>query len=119
MVCFPFVIFVKIGITGVGVLKRAKGIDEDMPGFPIPIAFAPIPFVYQVEQGLHDLCDPIRFSFYRGSGHTETFFLPAVFPALAVISFAWGAYFAAIDWYFGTRLLDAAIGVVRWVLFLN
>lgn len=116
MICFPLVVFVKIGITGVGVLKRAKGIDEDMPGLPIPVAFVPLPFVFHVEQALHDLCDPIRFSFYRGSGHTETFWLPAAIPALAVITGTWALYLYAIDAYFGTRFLAAAVGVVVWLV---
>ncbi len=116
MVNLPFVFFIKIGITGVGVLKRARGIDEDMPGIPIPIAFVPIPFAYEVEQSLHSLCDPIRISFYSGSGHTETFWFPAAIPALGLITGVWAAYLYLIDAYFGTHLLEVSSSMVARLL---
>lgn len=109
MVNFPFVWWVKIGITGVGVLKRAKNIDIDMPGVPVPIAFVPAPFVYQIEQALHDLCAPIRCRFYWGSGHTEWFWFPAAAAALVVIGGIWAGYVWLVDHYAGTRIFETLI----------
>lgn len=109
MANFPFVWWVKIGITGVGVLKRAKNIDIDMPGVPVPVAFVPAPFVYQIEQTLHDLCSPIRCRFYRGSGHTEWFWFPAAAPALVVIGGVWAGYVWLVDYYAGTRIFETII----------
>lgn len=112
MVNFPFVWWVKIGITGVGVLKRAKSIDIDMPGVPIPIAFVPAPFVYQIEQALHELCRPISARFYSGSGHTEWFWFPAAAAALVVIVGLWVGYAWLVDWYFETRIFEFVANLI-------
>jgi hypothetical protein len=80
MINFPLVIFVKIGITGVGASKRAKQVDEAAPGVPIPIMIMVLPFVYQVEQFLHAIFSPLRVSYYKGDGHTEWFLAVAGIP---------------------------------------
>lgn len=114
MVHFPLILVWKIGITGVGIGKRAKGIDIEMPGFPIPILFVPLPFVYQIEQALHDLCDPIKCDFYKGSGHREWFWFPAIVPAVVVIVGAWFGYAWLIDWYFHSHLVEMLFGLIVW-----
>ncbi len=80
MVNLPLVIFVKIGITGVGARKRAKQVDKAAPGVPIPIMIMALPFVYQIEQLLHGLFSPINTRFYRGDGSTEWFLFVAGIP---------------------------------------
>lgn len=112
MVHFPLVIFWKTGITGVGVLKRAKGIDADMPGVPIPIAFCVVPFAYEIEQALHVMHRPLSFQFYRGSGYTEWFLFPSAVVTLAVILLVNLAQASAIDYFFGTRIVEAVFSTI-------
>jgi len=107
MVNFPLVVFCKAGITGVGVGARARNIDREMPGVPLPVAFVITPFAYQIEQLLHWLCSPLQVRFYRGSGHTEWFFIIAALPVAIVISALWLAEIWAFDAMFGTRILPA------------
>lgn len=85
MVHFPFVWWWKIGITGQSAAKRAKWIDETMWGFPIPVFFVVIPGAYGVEQWLHEVCAPLNFRFYNGSGATEWFWFPAAIFAIPVM----------------------------------
>lgn len=104
----PLVVFCKYGYTGlgVGVKKRAAGIDRDMPGLPFPIFFVVTFFAYDAEQWLHRLMKPLRADFYKGSGHTETYFVLAVLPAIAFMSILWvlnGIVFWGcwkLGWYF-------------------
>lgn len=87
----PFVVFCKYGYTGlnVGVQKRAAGIDKDMPGFPIPIFFVVTFFALDVEQWVHGLMKPLRANFYKGSGHTETYWFLAILPAFCIMCILW------------------------------
>lgn len=101
MLHFPFVIFAKIGITGVGARKRAKQIDEAVWGFPVPVAIMVLPFVYQIEQFLHGLFSLFRVSFYKGDGHTEWFLVVAAAP---VVYFCYWIY-----WPFVWRLFEGAV----------
>lgn len=107
MVNFPLVLFIKAGITGVGVGARARNIDREMPGVPVPVAFVFTPFAYQIEQLLHWLCSPLQVRFYRGTGHTEWFFIIAALPVAITIIGIWLLEFWAIDAFFGTRILPA------------
>lgn len=112
MVNFPFVVFWKTGITGVGVLKRAKGIDVEMPGFPIPLAFCVTPFAYEIEQALHGLYRPLFIPFYRGSGWTEWFLAPSAVVTLAVILLINCAEAFLVDWVFGTKILNTTFTIL-------
>ena len=89
MVHVPGVHRCKVGITGRSVKKRAKGIDEEMPGFPLPIFAVPLFGAYTIEQALHSLLGGLQTRFYKGSGHTEWFLFPAhiIAPVLAAAAF--------------------------------
>lgn len=112
MVNFPLVVFWKTGITGAGVWKRAKGIDVEMPGFPIPFAFCVTPFAYEIEQWLHRIHQPLFFKFYQGSGWTEWFLFPSAVVTFAVILLINGAEALLIDWVFGTRIVASACNFI-------
>lgn len=116
MVNFPFVVFWKTGITGVGVLKRAKGIDVEMPGFPIPLAFCVTPFAFKIEQALHELYRPLFMPFYRGSGWTEWFLAPSAVVTFSVIMFINVAEAMLVDWIFGTRIVPGAFDAIAFVI---
>jgi hypothetical protein len=92
LVNIPLVIFCKYGYTGlnVGVKKRTAGINKDMPGFPIPVFFVITFFAYDVEQAVHRLMKPLRANFYKGSGHTETYWVLALLPAFCIMVVLWG-----------------------------
>lgn len=101
MMHVPFVVFTKIGITGVGAGKRAKQIDEAVFGFPLPVAIMVLPFVYQIEQFLHALFSPLRVRFYKGDGHTEWFLFIA---GAAVFYLCWWWY-----WPFVWRCFEVVV----------
>lgn len=96
MVHFPAVIFWKIGITGRSATARAADIDEAVWGCPIPVCIVVIPGAYGVEQWLHKVCGFMSVDFYKGDGHTEWFWFPAVLIALPVMLAIWGVYFFLI-----------------------
>ena len=103
MVHFPCIFWVKIGITGKSTCKRAAGINREMWGVPIPIIGMPIPFAEHWEAMLHRHCRPINVRFYKGSGFSEWFWFPAIFPALVVIALGaafWGACILAVIYFF-------------------
>jgi len=106
MVHFPCVFWVKIGITGKSSRKRAAGINREMWGVPIPVFGLPIPAAEYFEAMLHRQCKVINVRFYKGSGHSEWFWFPAIIPYLIVI--ALGAAFwlcvAMIPIYLLSRL---------------
>jgi hypothetical protein len=77
MLHVPFLIFCKIGITGVSILGRAKQVDRAMIGFPLPIFFVILPGAYHLEQWLHRAMSGLQVRFYRGDGASEWFWLPA------------------------------------------
>ena len=91
LINIPLLVFCKYGYTGlhVGVKKRTAGIGRAMPGFPFPIFFVITPFAYQIEQIVHWLFNPLRANFYKGDGHTETYFVLAVIPALLIMCALW------------------------------
>lgn len=82
MLHVPCVWWVKIGITGQTAKKRASWIDKEMWGFPVPLFFVVIPYAYEVEQWLHEICGVLNVRFYKGSGCSEWFWLPAVLVAV-------------------------------------
>lgn len=111
MVHFPFVWWWKFGITGRSATARANDIDEAVFGFPIPVFIVWMPGAYFLEQAMHGLCSTMRADFYRGDGHTEWFWFPAVLLFLPVMLLVWGLYFwgiscatnwDALEWYLGT-----------------
>ena len=90
---------VKIGYTGTvsGVNKRAESVSRAAPGIAIPVAAMIMPFAWNIEQTAHFLFEGLRWDFYKGQGHTETF----VFPAHISILIVWfGMYlnFIAAKW---------------------
>ena len=110
MINFPFFVFCKYGYTslGVGITKRQKGIDRDMPGTPVPVFFVVSFFALPVEKFLHFLMAPLRANFYKGSGHTETYFILAAIFFLAAMLVLWALNIAAfyIIWKAGLFLLS-------------
>jgi len=90
----------KIGITGwhVGAEKRAKQVSDALPGIWFPVAFAVIPFAYQIEQTMHWLLHPINAPYKKGSGRTEIFWMPAHVLPLAVMALAWMWEKEAVLW---------------------
>jgi hypothetical protein len=120
MVHFPFVWWVKIGITGRTAAARANDIDEAVFGFPIPLFVVFVPGAYIWEQMLHGLCRGLQVRFYKGDGSSEWFWFVAMVPALAFMLAVWGFYFwlvslcvnwNGLEWYLGTL---AIIG--GWIL---
>mgnify|MGYP001810770165 CR=1 FL=1 len=91
LINIPLLVFCKYGYTGlgVGVKKRTAGINRDMPGFPIPVFFVITFFAYDVEQFVHNLMKPLRVNFYKGSGHTETYWALAILPAFCIMCVLW------------------------------
>jgi len=85
MIHLPCPWWIKIGITGKSTRKRAAGINREMWGVPIPVFGLPIPFAAQHEAMLHRHCRRINVRFYKGSGHSEWFWFPAIVPALLVM----------------------------------
>ncbi len=93
MVNVPFVIFVKVGITGKTVGGRARQIDKAMPGFPVPIMVMYLPAVRRFETEFHRLFSPLSARFYRGDGSTEWFLFLAGLPVFLLgVLYWWGVY---------------------------
>lgn len=93
MIHVPFVWWVKIGITGRSASKRAKQIDEAVFGFPVPVMIMILPGVYEIEQSLHRALSPLNARFYKGTGHTEWFWIPAAIPVFLMgCLYWWGLY---------------------------
>lgn len=93
MVHFPFVIFVKIGITGKSAKRRARQIDRAVFGFPVPVMVMFLPNVRGFEQALHRMFSGLSVRFYRGDGSTEWFLIPAGLPVFAMgVLYWWGVY---------------------------
>lgn len=108
MINFPFIIFCKYGYTGThkGIGNRRKSVDKDMPGIPIPVFFVPTFFAYALEQWFHDQIRPLRANFYKGQGHTETYWIVAVIPALVFMCVLW--FLNGCIFYYGGLFLWAA-----------
>lgn len=103
----PFVWWVKIGITsvGIGAAKRAKNLDRAMFGFPVPIFFVFVPNAYGIEQELHRWFRRLNCKWYSGDGASEFFWFPAALPVLAIMLSIWSCYLFVIDLCFGTNAL--------------
>ena len=94
MVHAPCFWWIKIGITGKSTRKRAAGINREMWGIPIPVVGIPIPFAKYHEAMLHRHCRRLNVRFYKGSGYSEWFWLPAIVPAL-IVMIGWVAVYVA------------------------
>ena len=114
MVHLPFVVFWKIGITGIGIgaSKRAKQIGRGAFGFPIPIFFVPIPFCYDIEQWFHRMFKGLNVVFYKGDGASEFFWFPVLFFVIPIMAVVWMGYAVLITFVFDinfSALIDAAV----------
>ena len=108
LVHIPFIWWVKIGITsvGIGASKRAKNLDRAMFGFPIPIFFVVVPNAYGIEQELHRWFRRLNCRWYaKADGFSEWFWFPVAIPALAIMLSIVGCYIFIIDALFGTNAL--------------
>lgn len=106
MIHIPFFWWFKIGITNtnVGPTKRARNIDAEMFGFPLPVFFVPVPFAYHIEQWMHGFCSPLNVCFYKGSGRTEWYWFPAAVFAVAVMTAIYAGYWYGGLWIFETYI---------------
>lgn len=86
----PYFWTCKVGITGYLDL-RVQQIDEDNKGYDFPIFAIKIYGAYQVEQFVHGLCSFMRDRSFKGTGHTERFFVLAIIPAIAISILAWAS----------------------------
>ena len=107
MVHLPLVFFFKVGITSlsIGAKARAKGIDRQMWGLPVPIFILPIPGAYHVEQALHKMLRRTNVNFYHGSGQREWFFLSPLIVVVPIMLVVWGFYLGIADMIMGTQML--------------
>jgi len=114
MIHLPLVFFFKVGITSlsIGAKARAKGIDRQMWGLPIPIFILPIPGAYHVEQALHKMLRRTNVKFYRGSGHQEWFFLSPLIVVVPIMLVVWGFYIGIADMLMGTQMLPFVSGLI-------
>ena len=119
MIHFPIIVFFKVGITSarIGAKGRAKAIDREMPGIPIPIFFVPIPGAYYVEQALHRMMGFSNVRFYRKDGSSEWFLLAPLFIALPVMLMIWGLWVGVMDSIFGTNMLPVLSEGVFYTIF--
>jgi len=120
MIHFPFIWWVKIGITGRTAQKRANDLHGVVFGFAIPVFVVILPEAHYWEQSLHGFCRPFRARFYRGDGAGEWFWFPAAVPVLVFMLAVWGFYFWLIglvtdwdglDWY-----LTTLVAIGEWVM---
>lgn len=107
MICIPWFWKFKIGITSlsIGAKKRARDIDKEMFGFPVPIMIVPLPFAYHFEQEIHRVLRWSKTDFYNGSGHSEWMNITPLFFAVPIMLTIWGLYLAGIDAIFHTTIL--------------
>jgi hypothetical protein len=107
MVCIPWFWKFKVGITSlsIGAKKRAKAIDKEMFGFPIPIMVVPVPGAYFIEQEMHRIMRPFKTDFYKGSGHSEWMNIAPLFFTVPIMLTIWALYLLAIDRILGTQIL--------------
>lgn len=117
MVHIPFIWWWKIGITGKSATQRAKGIDREMFGFPLPVWAAVIPGAWHIEQWMHKKFSHSNIVFYRGSGQREWFWFwvaPIAFAVMATITLA---ELAALCWIVG--VLFGFDGLQWFICFLQ
>ena len=107
MACFPWVWKFKVGITSlsIGAAKRARDIDREMFGFPIPIMIVPVPGAYYIEQEMHRIMRRFNTRFTSASGKSEWFNVVPLFFTVPIMLSIWGLYFAGIDAIFHTTIL--------------
>ena len=98
----------KIGITGlhVGAEKRAKQVSDSLPGIWLPVLFVPLPFVYLIEQAIHEGLKSLNAPYKKGSGRTEVFIFPAHLYGASFIFGFWFLEVWAFDAVFGTRFAE-------------
>lgn len=90
MIHVPYLVFCKIGITGVSIRGRAKQVDRAVFGFPVPVFFCIVPFGAKwIETALHDLMAGFSARFYRGDGSSEWFWFPAGIIAVLFCASVW------------------------------
>lgn len=98
----PFVWWVKIGITGRSVARRARQVDKAAPGIPFPIGFMFWPFFARpVEKALHSFLSPLNARYYRGDGSTEWFWALAAPVYWAVMAVNWAGWGLFLVWAWG------------------
>lgn len=93
MLYLPFPIFCKIGFAQHDVFARANAIDKAVWGRFQPVCWIYVPFAYALEQKFHKAFKFLAYKFYKGSGCTETYLLPAAIPALGFMLLYWGVCF--------------------------
>lgn len=107
LINIPMIFVVKIGITG-SLWSRISSIDKDNYGWDIPIFVIPVYGAYWIEQTNKRLCKSMQVNFFSGTGKTERFWIPAMFPALilAILAFVgeWVFYCAVGFFIFWTFL---------------
>lgn len=111
--CFPWVWKFKVGITSlsIGAAKRARDIDREMFGFPIPIMIVPLPGAFYVEQEMHRIMRRFNTRFTSASGKSEWFNVVPLFFTVPIMLAIWGLYLAGIDAIFHTTILPT---IARW-----
>lgn len=119
MIHVPFLIFLKVGITSwfIGSFKRAKSIDREMIGFPVPILILPIPGAYYIEQALHRMMKNFKVKFYNGSGKEEWFLLAPLFVALPIMVAVWFIYLMLLDRALGTTIAPTVANYIFEVVY--
>ena len=116
MANIPFFWLWKIGITGGNVFKRAKAVDKDAPGVPVPVFFIVVPGAYFIEQALHGLFFQWRTNYYDGDGHTEWFKIPAAPPTFLFMLFGWGVYAYLLSEVTALPVLDWYLDSLQYIL---
>jgi hypothetical protein len=111
MVNFPLVVFWKVGITGKSATERARSVDKDVFGVPIPVFIVVVPGAYFIEQWIHRQLGFLSVDYYKGDGHTEWLWFPCIVFVLPVMLVLWGVYFwllsictnwNGLEWYIMT-----------------
>lgn len=112
MIHVPGVWRFKVGITSlsIGASKRAKSIDKEMFGFPVPIMILPLPGAYFVEQEMHRVMRRWNTRFTKASGKTEWFILMPLFYTLPIMLTIWAVYLFIFDQICGTKALPVVAG---------
>lgn len=113
MINFPLIVFVKSGITGSSPAKRAKAVDRDAPGVPIPLFFVPTIGHHALEKWSHRAFSALSVRYYKGDGHTEWFWLPAAIPIIGVMCLLWFSYLWALAFVICGDSGDATACVVK------
>lgn len=100
LIFIPQIWAVKVGYTGVSIGSRVNGTSKAVFGFTFPIGFVVCPFAWHVEQWMHRMMAGLRLDFYKGDGHTETFWIPAAAIAYPIFALIWWMEYLAIKWVY-------------------